>query len=326
MSARDRALAELRRWYDELPRPRTSSDLPARGSIAISLVLLERLKTNFDLNVGGHLAGGRAQIQGASGTAIQRILAAFGETRPFVSEGGRTNRGTPAVAGALLAAIQAARLNNLSDEARAAVLHECQAFLVDKVRVFHSQERIKPDFDPAASTRQFVSDLLARAEETGKRGPVAQYLVGAKLALRFPDAELRNDVYAAADDPSGAPGDFVVGDVAFHVTVAPTQGHFDKCARNLREGRRVFLLVPDAMLVGARQLAELAAAGRIAVESIESFVGQNIEELSGFATSQLADGLCRLLETYNARVDEIENDKSMMVEIPHNLAQHGGRA
>src|SRR5262249_34034475 len=155
--------------------------------------------------------------------------------------------------------------------------------LVEQVREFHNKERLKPVYDPAKSTRQFICDLLALAEDTGKRGPVAQYLVGAKLVLRFPELEVRNESYSAADDPSGQPGDFVVADAAFHATVAPTPGHFEKCRRNLQGGRRVFLLVPDSVLAGARQNAELTAAGQIAVESIESFVGQNVDELSGFA-------------------------------------------
>ena len=59
--------------------------------------------------------------------------------------------------------------------------------------------------------------------------------------------------------------------------------------------------------------------GRIAVESIESFVGQNIEELSYFTRDKLKNGFRRLLETYNDRVDAAETDKSMLVEIPRNL-------
>jgi len=58
---------------------------------------------------------------------------------------------------------------------------------------------------------------------------------------------------------------------------------------------------------------------RIAVESVESFVGQNIEELSFFTRDKLKNGFRRLLEAYNNRVDAAEMDKSMLVEIPGNL-------
>jgi hypothetical protein len=80
------------------------------------------------------------------------------------------------------------------------------------------------------------------------------------------------------------------------------------------------------VVIGARQNAEIVAPGCIAVESIETFVAQNIEDLALFSLAQVACGLRRLLETYNARVDAVEADKSMMVEIPRNLAQQGGGA
>lgn len=148
---------------------------------------------------------------------------------------------------------------------------------------------------------------------------MAQYLVGAKLQLRFPDVAIENKSYSTADDQLGRPGDFLVGNTAFHVTVAPMPAVYEKCKRNIAEGYRVYLLVPDRALAGARQNAELTVPDRIAVESIESFIGQNIEELSTFTKDKLADGFLRLLETYNQRVDTIENDKSMLIEIPPNL-------
>ena len=49
---------------------------------------------------------------------------------------------------------------------------------------------------------------------------MAQYLVGAKLSIRFPNIEIRNDISSTQDEISGSPGDFVVNDAAFHVTVA----------------------------------------------------------------------------------------------------------
>lgn len=321
MTPREEALEAIQVWYDFLPRPKSAAGMPAKGSIAVGLVLLERLKASFDLDLSSHLAPGGAQIQGASGAAVRRILESFGETRRFVGEGGRTNRGIPAIAKQLLEGLEAAGLSQCSEDERVAALEDLQAFLVDRVREFHSLDRLKPAFDPAASTRQFIGDLLALADETGKRGPVAQYLVGAKLRLRFPDIEIRNESYSSADDPSGQPGDFVVGDTTFHVTVAPMPAHYEKCRRNIRDGRKVYLLVPDDFVVGARQNAESMIPGRVAVESIESFVSQNIEEISTFSKERVAGGLLSLLNMYNARVDEVEIDKSMMVEIPRNLPQ-----
>jgi hypothetical protein len=95
---------------------------------------------------------------------------------------------------------------------------------------------------------------------------------------------------------------------------------YDKCKRNIDEGFKVYVLVPDRLLAGTKQNSELHAAGKISVLSIESFVSQNIDELSGFSRDEVRRELYRLLETYNKRVDLVEPDKSMMIEIPVNLS------
>ncbi len=312
-------LSEVEAWYDDLPTFSSSGGGPARGTIAAALWVLERLKGDFDLNLDSHRAAGGAQIKGVSTTNVGAILARHGETRQFLKEGGRTNRGVPGAIRALLEAIATTNMATLTVDERVGVLDQLQAFLVEKVREYHERERLKPVFDASQSTRQFIQGILTKAQETGKRGPVAQHLVGAKLQLRFPQAEIRNESFSAADDPTGQPGDFYLGDTVFHVTVAPSQGHYEKCKHNLQEGRHVYLLVPDDRLVGARQNVEQEAPGRIAVESVESFVAQNVDELSEFALNRTVNGLRRLLETYNARVNDVEVDKSMMIEIPVNL-------
>lgn len=65
--------------------------------------------------------------------------------------------------------------------------------------------------------------MLAEARQTGKEGPAAQHLVGAKLALRFPDMKVSNASYSTADDQSGRLGDFQIGDTSFHVLEAKGQ-------------------------------------------------------------------------------------------------------
>lgn len=57
------------------------------------------------------------------------------------------------------------------------------------------------------------------------------------------------------------------------------------------------------------------------MESIETFVSQNLDELSVFKKDELMSGLRRLLETYNERVDAVETDKSLMIDIPKNLEE-----
>ena len=317
MDIRKGAKALFSDWYSNLKLYKDK--FPARGSISGALVVLERLKEDFVLDLDDHTTKGGSQVKGASGEAIKRVLESFGETRPFVKEGGRTNRGLRGDIGNMLDAIKAAELDNLPVDERNGILEELQEFLVGKVDEFHRKQRLKIVYDPSRSTWHSIYNLLVLGREKGSEGPVAQYLVGAKLQLRFPGIEIRNESYSAADEQSGQSGDFEVGDTVFHITVAPSLGHYDKCKSNIESGLRPYLLVPDRILMGTRQNAEAKTPGRIAVESIESFVSQNIEELSTFRKSDLTEGFRSLLETYNERVDAAEIDKSMLIEIPRNL-------
>ena len=58
---------------------------------------------------------------------------------------------------------------------------------------------------------------------------------------------------------------------------------------------------------------------RIGVHSLEQFIGQNMEEISEFRYAQLARSIRDLLELYNRRVETVETDRSLLIEIPANL-------
>ena len=305
-------------WYDKLPVHKSSGG-PAKGTISAALVVLEHLRTDCNLDLEAHRAPGGSQIKGASGQAVKRILERFGEKRPFAKEGGRTNRGGPGDIKPLLEALKKSGFDSHTAEERIIVLDELQRILVGKVVEFHKKKRIKLVYEPSKTTWQAIQSLLAQARENGKEGPLAQHLVGAKLELRFPKIIIGNESYSTADDQLGRPGDFCIGDTAFHVTVAPMPALYEKCKKNIDDGFRVYLLVPDRTLNGARQNADLILPGKISVESIESFVSQNIDELSVFSKQRLTAGFRQLMETYNKRVDYCEIDKSMLIELPKNL-------
>lgn len=309
---------QFQHWYDSRRR---YGGFPAKGTMAGALVVLERLKVDYDLGIDAHTAGGGSQIRGASGTAVRRILARFGETRPFVSEGGRTNRGLRGDIEAMLDAFRSLQIEAKSAEARTAVLEDCQRFLVGKVRQFHSRRRLEVVFDPTMTIRDLVRRILEIARERGQSGQVAQYLVGAKLALRFRDLEIPNNSYSTADQQLGRLGDFVVRDTAFHVTMTPTDDVYGRCRTNVDRGMRAYLLVPEEHVQSVRTRARDELLGRVAVESIESFVGQNVEEMAAFSQDDLEDKVHALLLTYNQRVDAVEVDKSVMIEIPPNLSR-----
>lgn len=316
----ERAQRVVRNWWEALPTYKQNNDLPAQGTLAGALVLLDRLQDSYSLAFENHIADGGVQIAGLGQPKTAQILARFSRPPLFLKECGRTNMGLPNDIRALLYSLVPLHLDALPQADRNAILIEMQRWLVvEKVSEFFSRKRVKFDFVPEQTGWQTVHNILAAAKLVGKEGQVAQYLVGAKLALRFPDLTVRNDLYSTSDIQSGLPGDFVLGSTVFHVTISPMPAHYDKCRANVQAGYDVYLLVPDRLVVGARQNTEGLLPGRISVQSLESFISQNLEELSHFARSERAAGFRALLQTYNARVDAIETDKSLLIEIPHNL-------
>lgn len=312
------AVSVLETWYSSLDE--FQDHLPSKGSICAALIVLGRLQSDFNLDIGAHVSGGEAQITGLSASAVKRELSRYGESRILSSVGGRSNRGARGDVSRQLQGMHSLGLDSHSDEVRNAVLMEMQRHIVcEFVPRYFQAKRVKATFDQSTATSRFIGGILENARSNGKGGAVAEYLVGAKLALYYPNKEIRNKRFSAADAPTGHEGDFEVGTTAFHVTLAPMGELFEKIKRNLERGWRVYLLVGQANQEGARQLAETYAPGKIEVDSIESFIATNIDELAEFDAGILKSGLLRYLERYNTRVDAIELDKSLLIEIPPNL-------
>ena len=61
---------------------------------------------------------------------------------------------------------------------------------------YFSVKRVKATFDVNDATWKFIHSILGNARQSGKGGPVAEYLVGAKLSLRFPEKQIRNKQFS----------------------------------------------------------------------------------------------------------------------------------
>jgi hypothetical protein len=312
------AITILDTWYSSLPL--YQDRLPSRGSISAALFILQRLRTNYELDIASHVAGGEAQIKGLSARSLQTVLAEFGETRPITSVGGRSNRGARGDVAGLLTAMRPLKLDRLAEGKRIDVLKAMQRHIVaNYVASIFKAKRVKAKFSDASGTAKLISIILDNARANGKAGAVAEYLVGAKLALKFP-GKVRNMRFSTSDIQSGYEGDFQIGRTVFHVTVAPMPELYVKLKGNLERGLRVLLLVPSSQLAGAMQNVEPLADAGVGVDSIELFVARNLDELAEFdGGPNLKSGFRRLLEIYNERVDAVELDKSMLIEIPPNV-------
>ena len=305
---------QLERWWASLV---IEGQDPQTFVMSVGLIVLDGYIERFPLDEEYYVSPGNRLR--SSGARIQQILQRHGEFRNFTREGGRTTSGAVVAARAL-----ASRLNSvdsaskLTDAQRRYVFTQLQRRIVSHVRDFFERQRIEIEIDLSKPGPLIIHDIIQAAGD--KAGAVAQHLVGAKLVERYPETPIENHSSTTADTQLGRPGDFLVGDTAFHVTVAPSLPVIDRCEANLRDGYRAFLLVSQNSVEAASQMARNAGLeSRIWIIAIESFVGQNIEELGGFARDSLAVGLKRLLETYNTRVSEAEVDRSLGIEIPANL-------
>ena len=317
----DSAVEQLDLWY---ATKRSATGTVNRNVMAAALVVIEHMTTAYPLSESDYLA--TSQVKGLSGAKIRHILTRLGETRSFASEGGRTSRATVSIAKEVAAVLNAscAGYEYLTDDEMADARRVLQMWVLGKVRQdFFDKQRVKGELDPSLSLSHNIGALLRAAKARGGNaaGAVAQHLVGAKLTLRFPTLVITNDSYTTADQQTSRPGDFLVGDTAIHVTMSPSEKLMnERCRDNMTQSFRSFVLVPEDRVAAARQLAENAQVeARIEVQSIEDFVGINVQEMAGFQTMRIRQELVRLLTTYNSRVKEVEHDLSLQIELPANL-------
>ena len=312
-------------WY--------KSKTSVRGDIntnvmAVGMVMLDHMGAVFPLTQEAYISAQGSQVKELGGAKIREILARYGETRPFRSEGGRTSRGSLVLArefAALLNESQAATPYLTASHAERAFARQLmQRWVVELLQEqYFNRQRIEAELDHRRPMKFAVRMLLQAARDRGgtTAGAVAQHLVGAKLSLRFPDQEISNESYTTADQQTERPGDFLVGDTAIHVTMSPGENVIsNRCRANIRAGFRPLVLVPEDRVAAADQLVDNAnLEGQVAVNSIENFVGQNIEEIAGFSDEGIKTGLRDLLERYNERVQAVESDPSLKIAIPENL-------
>ena len=320
-----RLLRQLGEWY-ESQRSSLRRGQVAVGVANTGLVVIEHFRTTYPLTEEDYLSPGRGQVSGLSGPGVRRILTRFGETRSLGTEAGRTSRGTPRAARDLAERFNALRrqLSTLSSEDRNRLADSMQRWLLENpIREFFERQRLEVELDPRLPIRANVAAILQAAQGRKQAGPVAQHLVGAKLQLRFPRTRIPNYSVTTADTPSQRRGDFELGNAVFHVTVAPGEAVIRKCHGDLSANYRPVLLVPDSSVAAASQMAENVGLGRrLWIASIESFVGQNVEEIAEFDGRRSEGELRALLELYNRRVQEVERDTSLLIDIPGSLGRN----
>lgn len=155
-----------------------------------------------------------------------------------------------------------------------------------------------------------ISELLMAAEQKGKSGDVAQYLVGAKLALRFnreiPVYPANKSDRTSHFDKVPRLGDFEIENAVIEVAVGlPDDKHLQQIAEIQEKSHaEVWLLTrADRVETWQRELKKerRVKPKKVVVASVEAFVGQNVTELGEFSTKGKFEMLRALFEIYNTR-------------------------
>lgn len=289
-----------------------------KGPIAVALIVTAHArKRGLPLRPEELITEGGGQVLGLGKGAVQSILARHGIKRVLAAEGGRTSRGSLNNMREFVAL-----LNNLHSQNRADLV-AIEKFWVERVNEFFAGKPFKIRLDASRSLRIVVRDVIIQAEERQKAsqgtyyaGAVLQHLVGAKLDCALGQGFVQHHRSSTADSPSGRAGDFLVGDVAIHVTTSPGEAVIARCRENLNDGLRPVLVTMQRGLPVAEALADNEGlADRIDVFEIEQFVALNLYEIGKFVAAGRSTAVHDLVERYNQIVSEFETDPSLGIEI-----------
>lgn len=287
-----------------------------KGPLSVALVVTQHAKKmGLPLDPEKLLTEGGGQVLGLGKGAVQAILKKHGVVRVLASEGGRTSRGS---------------LNNMREYVvflntleGAVDLDAVETFWIDRVHEFFAGKPFRIKLDQSRSLRVVVRDVLSQAVERQKTTPgmyyagtVLQHLVGAKLDCALGKAKFEHNSFSTADAPSGRVGDFLIGDVALHVTTSPGEAVIEKCRDNLNDGYKPMLVTLQSGLTVAEGLASNVGLGdRIDIFEIEQFVALNLYELGKFGADGRKIAVAGLVDRYNEIVDEFETDPSLKIEL-----------
>lgn len=289
----------------------------SKGSLSLVLILTRNAKAKaFPMDKAEFITAKGGQVAGLGGSAVKKILNDHGVERILSTEGGRTSRGNMERMGAYIDV-----LNDLSAQGRLD-LEDAERYWVERTQAYFDALPFTFKLDPARSLRACVRDLLAQAvarqrevKGTMYAGAVMQHLVGAKLDYVTKGAAAHHG-FSVADAPSNRSGDFLIGDVAIHVTTAPGEALIRKCQGNLSLGLRPLIVTTEDGVGGAKALSKQAGVDdRLDVIEIEQFIATNVYEWSVFERDARPTAVQDIIERYNRIVADVESDPSLRIEF-----------
>lgn len=302
---------------EDLKRFTAEKNFIGKGALCVALVVTQHAKDKgLPLDAAALVTDGGGQVAGLGKGPVQSILNRHGITRVLAAEGGRTSRGSMANMREYVGFLNGLGPGTVD-------LAAVEQFWIVRVHEFFSAKPFNIKLDSSKSLRSVVRDVLGQAEERQKTTPgmyyagaVLQHLVGAKLDCALGEGQFSHHSFSTADAPGGRAGDFLIEDVAIHVTTAPSEAVIEKCRNNLNDGLRVVLVTLQRGMAVAEGLAGNAAiSDRIDVFEIEQFIALNLYELGRFAALGRKTAVSDVVKRYNEIVEDVETDPSLKIEV-----------
>ncbi len=290
----------------------------SKGPLCVALVVTKHARDKgLPLDSNALVTGRGGQVLGLGKAAVQSILKRHGIERVLAAEGGRTSRGSLSNMRKYVAFLNDAHGNGTAD------LDRIEAYWIQCVHAFFAGKPFTIKLDSSRSLRHVVRDILEQAVERQKdmpgmyyAGAVLQHLVGAKLDCALGKGRFEHNSYSTADAPGDRVGDFLIGDVAIHVTTSPGEAVIERCQENLNGGYRPILVTVRSGVAVAEGLAgHKEAADRIDVFEIEQFVALNLYEIGGFEAEGRRVAVGDLVSAYNEVIETVETDPSLRIQV-----------
>jgi hypothetical protein len=280
--------------------------VPAR--LQAALALLERLRQHPSLSLADHMASkaspGLESHETFGNLAHKRL-----NLEPINKNHGRRSSELRNWGPELLDILKSAGFTEASSDTRSSLIDAAQSVFASYLRRILEQEPLEVRVR-GRSAEAIIHEVLKQAEEKGKSGDVAQYLVGAKLALRFkrdiPVYPANKADRKSRSDREARLGDFEIENAVIEVAIGlPDEKHVTQVIEALEDtDSEVWLLTREDRVPMWKN--ELGASDgldirRVVITSVEAFVGQNITELGEFSTKGKLSHLQALFDLYNTR-------------------------
>lgn len=295
----------------------TKNKMSSKGPLCVALIVTRHARElGLPLDPNYLFTPGGGQVFGLGKSSVQKILKEHGITRVLAEEGGRTSRGSVGNMRKYVVFLNDMQERGLDD------LGEIESFWVERVKLYFASKPFVLRFDTSKSLRSVIKDLIEQAqkrqaESSGSMvvGTMLQHLTGAKLNLLL-GPNVKHHGASVADQPSGRSGDFLIEDVAIHVTTLPGEALIRKCKSNLDSGLRPVIITTAKGDIVAQALAENEGIlSRIDIFEAEQFLAGNMYEIGKFAEVGRRITTEKLINEYNDIVSACETDPSLRISF-----------